>query len=90
MQQNICVQPSTTIINKTGDWRTFKPKFLYDKCVACGICQNICPEGVISQTSKTNSSGKMYYDCDYNYCKGCGLCAEECPSKAIVMEVEKK
>ncbi|MFH1255239.1 MAG: 4Fe-4S binding protein [bacterium] len=80
----IAVKPSTSIINKTGSWRSIKPKFLHDKCSACGICQRICPENAIHQT------GEKYYDGDLSYCKGCGLCAAECPFKAIEMEPEEK
>jgi pyruvate ferredoxin oxidoreductase delta subunit len=90
MQQNICVQPLTTITNKTGGWRTNRPKFIHDECTACGICPRVCPEGIIYQTDKTNSLNKLYYDCDLDYCKGCGLCAMECPFKAIEMELDQK
>lgn len=84
------VQPSTSAINKTGSWRSSKPRFLHDKCAACGVCARFCPEGIIYQTDKTNSTGKKYYDCDLSYCKGCGLCAQECAFKAIEMEPEQK
>lgn len=84
------VKPSTTTINKTGSWRTNRPKFIYDKCTACGICPRICPEGIIYQTDKTNAIGKKYFDCDLTYCKGCGLCAIECPFKAIEMGIDQK
>lgn len=87
---NTAVQPSTTPINKTGSWRTNRPKFIYDKCTTCAICPRVCPEGVIYQTDKKNSLGKLPYDCDFNYCKGCGLCAAECPFKAIEMESDQK
>ena len=86
----ITVQPSTTLANKTGSWRTNRPKFIYDKCTACHICPRVCPEGIIYQTDKTNALGKKYYDYDPDYCKGCGLCAIECPFKAIEMELEEK
>lgn len=84
MKQNICVKPNTTIINKTGNWRTFKPKFLHDKCISCGLCSRLCPDGCIAM-KKLKQHKKPKPIADYNYCKGCGLCAEECPVKAIVM-----
>lgn len=84
------VQPSTTLANKTGSWRANRPKFLYDKCTACGICPRVCPEGIIYQTNQTNALGKLPYDCDLDYCKGCGLCEVACPFKAIEMELDKK
>lgn len=90
VKNNISVSPNTTLINKTGAWRTNRPNFLHDACTACGICQRICPEGIINQTEKTNASGKKYFECDLLYCKGCGLCAKECPFKAIEMERDQK
>lgn len=70
--------------NKTGSWRVFKPVFKYDKCVKCGLCEVVCPEGCVHE-------GKDgYYHPDYNYCKGCGLCAEECPVDDIELVQEEK
>jgi pyruvate ferredoxin oxidoreductase delta subunit len=90
MKIPILLKPNTTLANKTGAWRTLKPVFLQNKCTACSICQNFCPEGIIYQTDKTNSSGRTPYAFDNDYCKGCGLCAEVCPFKAIVMELDQK
>ncbi len=70
--------PGSSVKNKTGSWRTFKPILDKEKCIDCGNCILFCPEGCITKD----------YDIDYDYCKGCGICAEECPVKAIKMERE--
>lgn len=87
---NLAVQPGTTKNNKTGSWRTFKPKVDHEKCIGCSTCAQVCPEGVCFSTGQKNSKGKIIYECDLDYCKGCGICARECPVKAITMELEKK
>ena len=91
---NISVKPNTSKKNKTGGWRTFTPEFLVDKCIACGVCAKICPEGIIEKKDppQVNASRrarkkpeKAYYQADLSYCKGCGICAANCPVKAIIM-----
>jgi len=87
---NIAVKPGTTRKNKTGGWSTFRPKFDNEKCIGCGNCNCVCPEGICHSIGKKNSKGKIYYETDLDYCKGCGLCAKECPVKAIEMVIEEK
>ena len=83
-------KPKQSIKNKTGNWRTFRPVFLPDKCTGCGLCEKVCPEGIIHPTGKKNTGGKIYRECDLDYCKGCGLCAKNCPFQAIEMKLEEK
>ncbi|MFX0091056.1 MAG: 4Fe-4S dicluster domain-containing protein [Candidatus Hodarchaeota archaeon] len=84
------VDPGTTVANKTGGWRTYKPIFISKNCRKCRRCNNYCPEGVVYLDEE-----KFPY-ADLAYCKGCGICAHECPGhketgeKAIIMELEEK
>jgi hypothetical protein len=50
------------------------------KCVGCGECVKVCPEGAPSM----KGSGKA--EIDRERCIGCGECALACPSKAITMD----
>jgi len=90
MKYPLSVKPGSTTVNKTGSWRTLKPMIDTEKCIGCGTCERVCPEGACFPTGKTNAAKKTYYAVDYDFCKGCGICAEECPVKAIAMEWEKK
>lgn len=70
--------PGTTVANKTGNWKAFRPIVDAATCVKCGICHNFCPEGIMGDPKKVP-------DIDYEYCKGCNMCQVECPVKAITM-----
>ncbi len=74
---------ATSLNNKTGGWRTFKPVLNKDKCVDCMICWLYCPDDSI-----VVKDGKMI-GFDYDYCKGCSVCSNVCPRNAIDMVPEK-
>lgn len=75
-QVNLIAKPNTSLSNKTGSWRTYRPQVERQVCIGCSTCSKICPEGCIEME---DSKPEINYD----YCKGCGLCIKECPVKAI-------
>lgn len=87
MNISIISKPGSTIVNKTGGWRTYKPETDLEKCISCGTCARVCPDGIISMKQKGE---KLKPVTNYDYCKGCGLCAAECPVKAITMNLDIK
>jgi pyruvate ferredoxin oxidoreductase delta subunit len=84
---NITTSPGSSIVNKTGGWRTFTPRTDYEKCIGCGTCARVCPEMAVTMETGKDKPRPVT---DYDFCKGCGLCAAECPVKAIKMELEEK
>ena len=49
-----------------------------ERCVGCGICQEICPTGSIT----VNGVAMI----DQSHCIGCGHCVSECRKGAISLE----
>jgi NADH-quinone oxidoreductase subunit I len=62
-----------------------------EKCVACGLCEKICPASAISIIAGERGDGDRYpvsYTLDGSRCVYCGYCEEVCPKEAIVMSSE--
>jgi len=78
-------KPGSSRENKTGSWRTFRPK-IAGRCTGCEICTWFCPDDAIKISEK---EGKKTIEIDYDYCKGCLICVEECPQRALASEREK-
>ncbi len=62
----------------------------HNKCIACGICERVCPNDTIKVTSKmvdTLEGKKKKRLVDYHYdlgsCTFCDLCVTNCPTGAI-------
>lgn len=74
------VGPGSSLVNKTGSWRTFYPKYDEEACNNCLLCWFYCPDSAIK---RLDPPGKVKVDLDY--CKGCGICVEVCPKDALEM-----
>ena len=68
------------------------PIWDYQKCIECGLCNILCPHGVIRPLLlKENVGKKALGNEEYNYylaisekdCTGCGLCIKNCPTGAL-------
>ncbi|HDL08395.1 MAG TPA: 4Fe-4S dicluster domain-containing protein [Desulfobacteraceae bacterium] len=52
-----------------------------DKCTACGICANVCPNNAISIDKYAVVNPKL--------CTACAVCVSECPNGAITITQQK-
>lgn len=58
----------------------FTKRFLrinQDSCVSCGVCQEVCPGGAITQNDTSQ------YNIDQKYCLQCSECRENCSQQSI-------
>jgi pyruvate ferredoxin oxidoreductase gamma subunit len=69
---------STSVLQRTGLWRTQRPVIDLTKCNRCSwVCGTYCPDNAIT----VDEQGFPHID--YEHCKGCMICLAQCPPHAI-------
>jgi formate hydrogenlyase subunit 6/NADH:ubiquinone oxidoreductase subunit I len=63
------------------------PQFSRETCLACTMCVDICPTGVLDLRVMNSKYGfrRYPYLVSREGCSGCLACEKECPVGAVVM-----
>jgi len=83
-EKNVTVQYPEEVLEMTPRYHG-RFELDVDKCIACGLCANACPNKVI-QMEKEKVDKKQFltkYIMRIEYCLFCGLCVESCNKDAL-------
>lgn len=65
----------------------YHPKTEAELCIACHLCETVCPDDCIHIVSEKKPDGKgkqlVSFEINYERCCFCGLCVDPCPTKPL-------
>ena len=65
----------------------FSPENGEELCIACHLCETVCPDNCIHIVSEKNPDGKgkrlVSFEINYERCCFCGLCVDPCPTQPL-------
>ena len=65
----------------------FHPESGEELCIACHLCETVCPDDCIHIVSEKKPDGKgkrlVSFEINYERCCFCGLCVDPCPTKPL-------
>jgi heterodisulfide reductase subunit A len=103
MHPNIELIPNARVSKLSGKEGDFKATLniksrwvIEERCTACGLCADVCPEEVSDEFNRGLKKRKAIYvrnpqaipnvyTIDQENCTKCGKCVEICPTKAVVL-----
>src|SRR5439155_1697929 len=65
----------------------YHPESGEELCIACHLCETVCPDDCIHIVSEKKPDGKgkrlVSFEINYERCCFCGLCVDPCPTKPL-------